>query len=1282
MPAGIAQILEFFEIATGDAFDVSPAKAIEFFAGKGLQPTFSYADMLGDAHDTAFTVAKMMDVDLLSKVRDSLDSALANGQSFGEWRKDIMPTLQSAGWWGQKKKVDPDTGRLVDAQLGSPSRLETIFRTNMQSAYAAGHWQEIAAQADDAPFLMYDAVDDFRTRPLHASWDRKVLPVAHPWWSTHYPPNGYNCRCGVIQLDAAQLQQLGLQVAADAPDDGSYLWTNPRTGYALTVPRGIDPGFDHNPGQTMKAQAEKLLAEKLAAQGKAQQAAARRAMSKPKAPLYDGIAEATKAQAEMAAAMAQAALQRAQAVAAEKALQWQAQQQISAIAKGDKAALGTGAQYKVKALQALKKGDDWPELTPTQQLQQIDDLAAQLKAKAVLAQQMSSYKAAIVAGKIPPPAAVKAVNALPDADKAAFIAKVDAEKAAADAKKAAEAAAAAKAAQEAQEAAQAQQASAKASGLMVDAPPSPATMTVIGSKTKGGTEGAFYQDTATGQKYLVKFPGSEDAVRNEVLASKLYNLAGAQAPELHAIVIGGRPGLASRLIDGITEVDAKTLAASDSVMDGFAVDAWLANWDAVGLSFDNIVFVGGRAVRIDVGGSLRYRALGGLKGAAFGDVVTELDSLRDVSLNRQSAAVFGRITQQQMEDGVVRVLRTSDDDVRALVLRYGPTDPREAQILADRLIARKADLARRFPAAAARARALDGAADAAPDAPPRVTDTEQRFVEESRVNGYGFATDSDQIEDNMVLVHTFRTKAGADATRGFLKLTPGASRELLERVKRGAGDAPAVPLAQARDSILAAVKSINYRADKGQALDATVVMKVGTALDAIDAALQGLRAAVAAAKDAGPLQARIDDLTAWRSTLQAVGLDAKTGSMAAKLSRVFRTTDYPDEITFTRAQQQAAPAGLAWRRVAGTYEFETADFERSYAKMNGGRAGVHGTSLRYEADLPDGTRIVYFPHDDSGVAWAMQGVVKIDIPGKGVEATGRVFGALDAAGMKSVRATEVDRQHLYLNAFARIRLIRTPAYAEFQAIKATGEEGVRAKLGLIKRATGVDVFQSEGWKTVDGVRQAFGHGRAYQLRPDLTAAQLADLNRTHVVYHNPQGLGTDAGARVFDRLKVVIEGGGMFASLTDRVRRGVPLAGSSVSSDLASGGGDFLFTRIRERSNRIGTGVYWKTSVLRRMDAITYDSDQFGRTTAGHVEANRKGQDIASFKSVAMHGSNETIFKGGLSIFDDIDRIVLSSQAEVNDAVAWMKAKGYTAWPDGRALTEVIITKAEHAAKP
>lgn len=277
----VSDILDFLEVVTGDAFDVPPEVAIDYFRRKGLRPTFSYADALGEAHDHAFTVAKMADVDLLGQVRASLDKALAEGMTFADWKRDLVPMLQRAGWWGTAHVVDPVTGATVTARLGTPWRLETIFRTNLQTSYAAGQWKEIVEQSDVAPYLMYDAVDDHRTRPLHAKWDGTLLPVDHPWWEAHYPPNGYNCRCGVIQLSRDEAEGLGLSVGQKAPDDGAFEWTNPRTGQTHLVPAGIDPGFDRNPGLAVTRYMRQMLDEKISALPPDMQSAAVAGMRRP-----------------------------------------------------------------------------------------------------------------------------------------------------------------------------------------------------------------------------------------------------------------------------------------------------------------------------------------------------------------------------------------------------------------------------------------------------------------------------------------------------------------------------------------------------------------------------------------------------------------------------------------------------------------------------------------------------------------------------------------------------------------------------------------------------------------------------------------------------------------------------------------------------------------------------------------------------------------------------------------------------------------------------------------
>ena len=69
-----------------------------------------------------------------------MQEALDEGKT-GRWfEKELTPLLQKKGWWGKKETVDPETGEIERVQLGSPWRLQTIYRTNLQTAYMAGRY--------------------------------------------------------------------------------------------------------------------------------------------------------------------------------------------------------------------------------------------------------------------------------------------------------------------------------------------------------------------------------------------------------------------------------------------------------------------------------------------------------------------------------------------------------------------------------------------------------------------------------------------------------------------------------------------------------------------------------------------------------------------------------------------------------------------------------------------------------------------------------------------------------------------------------------------------------------------------------------------------------------------------------------------------------------------------------------------------------------------------------------------------------------------------------------
>jgi hypothetical protein len=109
--------------------------------------------------------------------------------------------------------------------------------------------------------------------------------------------------------------------------------------------------------------------------------------------------------------------------------------------------------------------------------------------------------------------------------------------------------------------------------------------------------------------------------------------------------------------------------------------------------------------------------------------------------------------------------------------------------------------------------------------------------------------------------------------------------------------------------------------------------------------------------------------------------------------------------------------------------------------------------------------------------------------------------------------------------------------------------------------------------------------------------------------------------------------------------------------------------------------IWWRAQQVKRRDAISYDGDIFGSTKGTTIEENRHGQTIQSIRTMSESSGNETIFKGGLSLFDDVERIVLED-SEVAVAIAWMRSQGCSTWPEGRRLEEVIIGRSANDAKP
>jgi hypothetical protein len=209
----------------------------------------------------------------------------------------------------------------------------------------------------------------------------------------------------------------------------------------------------------------------------------------------------------------------------------------------------------------------------------------------------------------------------------------------------------------------------------------------------GSNPGGVFAD-ANGSQWYVKTPKTEDHAKNEMLAAQLYKLAGVNVPDLKFTTHNGKPGIASPIVDGnrldlFYNVDK--YENFKGLKENFPIDAWLANWDAVGTGMDNVIIDANNAAhRIDMGGALRYRAQGAPKGEAFNSNVDELRTMLDPETSWDASQVFkGADNPAAVADAVKRLEEIKTTDVWGLVVKYGPESKADKDSLFETLIDRK-----------------------------------------------------------------------------------------------------------------------------------------------------------------------------------------------------------------------------------------------------------------------------------------------------------------------------------------------------------------------------------------------------------------------------------------------------------------------------------------------------------------------------------------------------------------------------------------------------------------
>jgi SPP1 gp7 family putative phage head morphogenesis protein len=166
---------------------------VNFFLSKRIMTRAEFDRLAAAARVRAFTAAYVHAADQLQTVYNACLAAIAKGQTLTDFVK-------------QTENI-----------LTRPWHRETVFRTNVLSAYGRGHWEQAQAARAMRPYARYSAVMDGRTRPSHTRLHGLIYPLEHEFWKTYWPPWDYNCRCGAFTLSQSEIDTQGLKVSRELP---------------------------------------------------------------------------------------------------------------------------------------------------------------------------------------------------------------------------------------------------------------------------------------------------------------------------------------------------------------------------------------------------------------------------------------------------------------------------------------------------------------------------------------------------------------------------------------------------------------------------------------------------------------------------------------------------------------------------------------------------------------------------------------------------------------------------------------------------------------------------------------------------------------------------------------------------------------------------------------------------------------------------------------------------------------------------------------------------------
>lgn len=147
------------------------------------------------ALDSSFKAVEMSDT--MRRRLQRSDYVFSGMKAFHELNEAFPSLLDENGDRKTFERFLNDV-RSIDATYNR-NYLRSEFNFVQASAEMAAKWEQFM-QDGDRYYLQYRTAHDDKVRPTHAALHGVTLPIADTFWDEFYPPNGWNCRCTVVQV--------------------------------------------------------------------------------------------------------------------------------------------------------------------------------------------------------------------------------------------------------------------------------------------------------------------------------------------------------------------------------------------------------------------------------------------------------------------------------------------------------------------------------------------------------------------------------------------------------------------------------------------------------------------------------------------------------------------------------------------------------------------------------------------------------------------------------------------------------------------------------------------------------------------------------------------------------------------------------------------------------------------------------------------------------------------------------------------------------------------------